>query len=380
MVRTGTRSKSSESNLSHRRWLVYVALAALSQGAGCSGRDRTQHSVCSSDGFCWQRPSPQGNNLHALSGLSSRYIWAVGDHGTILHYDGQRWASSPSGTTENLHGVFSLSQRDAWAVGAEGTALHYDGSAWQKVESGTKEALFSTWAASGSDVYIVGKRGTFLHWDGKAIKKGSLQNETASLHSIFGFDGSDIWVVGENGFARHFDGSEWRVVSGGSYNDFGAVFGHRPREVWLGTGTRYSGRISRSQNGIHVEPVSSYLSGKVSALWGGSSTDIWAGSPSGTLYRFDGKEWKQQKERIRITALWGSGGSDIWAAGPAGTLAYYDGKSWTLPPSDSPATVTALWAPSRSEIWAVQGSSLLRFVDGFHWPQALNVFRMRPNA
>lgn len=206
MVRTCLRNKMQ---VSPRRWLVYVALATLPSLTGCSGRDRTLSDVCSPDGFCWQRPAPQGNNLHALSGLSSRYIWAVGDHGTILHFDGKRWTSSPSGTVADLHGVYSIGQRDAWAVGEDGTTLHHDGSAWHKVDSGVKDTLLATWGSSASDVYMVGRQGTLLHWDGKAIKKSDTLGETADLVGIYGFDSSDIWIVGHQRVIRHYNGSEW---------------------------------------------------------------------------------------------------------------------------------------------------------------------------
>ena len=39
---------------------------------------------CSSDGWCWQNPSPQGNPLRATWVQSPTNIWSVGDAGTIL--------------------------------------------------------------------------------------------------------------------------------------------------------------------------------------------------------------------------------------------------------------------------------------------------------
>ena len=118
----------------HRSRLATTALLLLPLGWGCGRADRTSSQVCSDGGFCWQRPVPQGNSLHSISGVSSRYIWAVGDRGTILHYDGKSWRSVASGTTHNLHGVYCLGQHDAWAVGDEGTALRYDGEHWNKID------------------------------------------------------------------------------------------------------------------------------------------------------------------------------------------------------------------------------------------------------
>ena len=255
MVRHYVRNGTLTSQMCRRRWLVYAVLAVAPWFSGCVGNDHTSSQVCSTGGFCWQRPIPQGNTLHSLSGVSGRYIWAVGEHGTILHYDGKSWSTSPSGTVEALHGVYCLGQRDAWAVGADGLALHYDGEGWHKVDSGSKETLLSTWGRGANDVWMVGRRGTLLRWDGKSIKKGGSVSESTTLFSVFGFDSSDVWITGSSGMTRHFDGTEWRAVNTSYYGDIRAAWGHRPREVWFAAGSRYSGRILRSQNGGNGEAV-----------------------------------------------------------------------------------------------------------------------------
>ncbi len=52
----------------------------------------------SADGWGWQNPLPQGNDLRGISGRSSDDIFAVGTAGTILHYNGKSWIMSPSST------------------------------------------------------------------------------------------------------------------------------------------------------------------------------------------------------------------------------------------------------------------------------------------
>src|SRR2546426_1469877 len=39
--------------------------------------------VCSSDGWCWSNPLPQGNSLYSAWGSASNDVWAVGEGGTI---------------------------------------------------------------------------------------------------------------------------------------------------------------------------------------------------------------------------------------------------------------------------------------------------------
>jgi hypothetical protein len=55
-------------------------------------------------------------------------VFAVGDDGTIMHYNGSVWSSMPnpvSGTTIHLYGIWGSSSSDVFAVGEKGTILNY---------------------------------------------------------------------------------------------------------------------------------------------------------------------------------------------------------------------------------------------------------------
>ena len=73
---------------------------------------------------------------------------------------------------------------------------------------------------------------------------------------------------GSSGLVRHFDGSDWKTVSSGAYNDIRAVWGHRAREVWLASGSTWSGRPSCLQNGGSGESFGPSLASGMDALWG----------------------------------------------------------------------------------------------------------------
>src|SRR5688572_12824838 len=66
------------------------------------GMQIPQGRLCSGDKWCWENPLPQGNLLQALWARSRSDVWAVGDHGTILHYDGKAWSKMQSNTTNTL--------------------------------------------------------------------------------------------------------------------------------------------------------------------------------------------------------------------------------------------------------------------------------------
>ena len=75
--------------------------------------------------------------LNSIWGSSGNDVFAVGEGGTILHYNGSAWSPMASGTTENLKGIWGSSGSDVFAVGANGVILHYNGSAWSPMTSGT---------------------------------------------------------------------------------------------------------------------------------------------------------------------------------------------------------------------------------------------------
>src|ERR1019366_4534722 len=58
---------------------------------------------------------PTTNGLQSIWGSSNSDVWAVGDMGTIVHFDGHTWALVPSGVTENLTCLTGTGPKDVWA-------------------------------------------------------------------------------------------------------------------------------------------------------------------------------------------------------------------------------------------------------------------------
>ena len=55
-----------------------------------------------------------------------------------MHWDGASWKKMTGNTSKNLRGVYGFAPDDVWAVGNYGQVIHYDGSAWTSVVSGLK--------------------------------------------------------------------------------------------------------------------------------------------------------------------------------------------------------------------------------------------------
>jgi len=56
-------------------------------------------------------------------GSAANDVWAVGNAGTVLHWDGTVWAPVTVSTTKDLHGIWGSGPNDIWAVGDQ-TILH----------------------------------------------------------------------------------------------------------------------------------------------------------------------------------------------------------------------------------------------------------------
>ena len=77
------------------------------------------------------------------------------------------WSTMTSGTTNDLRGVWGSSGTDVFAVGESGTILHYDGSGsnWSSMLYGWTDMDFmGVWGSSGTDVFAVEWNGDILHY------------------------------------------------------------------------------------------------------------------------------------------------------------------------------------------------------------------------
>lgn len=72
--------------------------------------------------------------MNAVAFSSPDEAWAVGDHGSIFHYDGSGWEFAANSTTLDLNGVWFNSPGDGWAVGDQALILHWNGSEWMVVK------------------------------------------------------------------------------------------------------------------------------------------------------------------------------------------------------------------------------------------------------
>jgi hypothetical protein len=104
-----------------------------------------------------------------LWGFGPNDVWAVGDFGTLAHWDGARWTDTlPAGNAAFLDShasAWGAAPDDLWAVGDGGAISHWDGARWTQIQYGTfpyYPFLKKVHGSSAADVWAAG-----LSSDGK---------------------------------------------------------------------------------------------------------------------------------------------------------------------------------------------------------------------
>ena len=337
------------------------------------------------DSWCWGYPRPAGNKLNRLWASGPRDVWAVGDAGAILHFDGDHWARVLSGTGDSLVAIGGRGPGDAWAIGKNRTLLRLSGGAWKMVEMPkleTEEQLADLLVLPNGEAWIVG-----------GTTKSSLVGE--ELTSLC--------------FVGHYDGAAWRFDEDEDCGPLGRVWGATPDNVWadgadvvywngrsltknprqkpaaiVGRHGRASGwKLAREWGGGGagrlMDPRGNQASiGDVRDFWAFGPEDVWAIGANGALTHFDGSRWSRGDDPVALRAVAVRAGDDVWAIGAEATLLHFDGRdwrSWRLPGTASRYPV-AVAAPAPGDVWVLTPSELMRF-DGKRWT---NVLSKPPNA
>ena len=320
----------------------------------------------------WKLELLQGPDLRGIWGSGPNDVFAVGDDGTIVHYDGATWSEMDSGTTRDLKGVWGGRPNDVFAVGGSGTILHYDGSSWSAMSSGTTCDLKGIWGTSGTDVYAVGCSSVF-RWDGSNWSEMCHLEPTVShlprlLHDIWGSSSTDIFVAGPYTIT-HYDGTTWSEIWRGNDNYFDisttcyGIWGSSSSDVFALI-NRYA-EWDRYAEVLHWDGASwsevwhHYVANpslpgpeNVHSVWGSSGSDVFVVREAGKIVHYDGADWSDMTSGTTRSLLdvWGSGPNDVFAVGRNGTILHYDGAA-PLPPglesgpcfASAPALLVGLW-------------------------------------
>ena len=324
--------------------------AAMDGGSGAASSQ-----ACSSAGWCWEHPSPTGNDLSAILVRSASDVWVAGWFGTLLHWDGNSWAQSRVGSDY----LWALSAEPAsgpapgtvWVVGAGGLAARFTGQAWGTTNTATQVVLRGVSAVGPDQVYAVGEAGTVLYWDGQSWTPRVLTDasgaETRDLLAVWGSSPDDVWIGGSGGALWHKQGSGWSKPVPGSSNAWSGIAGSSASNVWM---INDSGALMR-WNGTTLSTARPSQVFAPTGIWVGADSDVWVARYQ-SVEHWDGANWFSLSDAYNLTALAGSASNQVWGAGQHGAIARWNGRTWSQPsPSQLPYGVTSVWASGLGDVW-----------------------------
>lgn len=292
------------------------------------------------DAATWSRVTlPVTAPLRDIWGTSADNIYAVGDRGTVIHFNGTSWQAIDVGTTADLTEVVGTGPDDVRLSGS-GQRIHFNGAGWNPVTWPTlpspgrlKEFRGPALARVAADDAMAiiegvnyGGRDTVKHWNGSAWVAELVVTDTEGAYAIWMAPDGRALVgmsrVGGAGSGYHYDGTAWRTGLGG-----GRV-----------TGVGYAGK---SFDDVFIKMNS--LGGCCSfahsngTTWdynpGGSfgGEPLWFVSPDEVYYR-NGTEVRRLRsgesqssgsgtaEGVNGTVMWGTSSTNLYLIGTDGSL------------------------------------------------------------
>lgn len=329
--------------------LAWVAAA----GVGCASRDYAQCSsgllcpapkLCAEpSGLCVSQPQiaacegrvdgascslrPPKASLNAVRAFSRSDVWAVGDAGTVLHFDGSTWSAVDVPAAVQVNAVWGTGPTNLFAVGDLGTALHFDGDSWRLVPTRATGSLEGVGGADG-DVWIAGD--SYIgRFDGAQFTATETGLPRSVYTAVWASAANDVFVTTELGFVGHFDGTTWRMLDTGVVTDLASV-------------------------------------------WGTSPSDVFAVGIDGVIVHFDGVMWTKMESGTtsELTEVFGRDAASVFAVGVLGTLLHYDGAVWSPLASGSMASLNSIAIVGRDGFALGDGGAIIEGHD-LDWFSAL---------
>ena len=150
-------------------------------------------------------------------------LFAVGEAGTLAHWNGATWTTTSLDTSVAMHAVWGNGPDDVLAVGdspagdATAAIAHWDGTGWSRLASSfslpvpcgsTPCGLYGVWSSGATDTYVVGGEelplqgeGFALHWDGTTwltpMYTPPESTTSTTLTGVWSNGPGDLFVAGQ---------------------------------------------------------------------------------------------------------------------------------------------------------------------------------------
>ncbi len=201
--------------------------------------------------------------LYGIWGTAANDLWAVGadaqTQAVVWHFDGMMWSAQdvsnvvhpvPSNDPTTLFKVWGTSATDVYAVGQTGLIIHYDGQKWSLIAVVPTVDLFTV-HGSGSQLVAVGgfvASGVILEQSGASFVDHA-PSGAPEMNGVFVSPNGNVVTVGVGLSVATGDSSGWRLIDDGAneIRDFHGTWVDSQDGIWAVGGNLSSGNMN---NGI----------------------------------------------------------------------------------------------------------------------------------
>lgn len=151
---------------------------------------------------------------------SETEVYAAGNRGAILRYDGNSWIRLDSGTDLDVWQITGSSAGEIYAICSDyfnsfagSLILRIEGSSVVHEQFSSVGQKFGIWATLDGTAYAVGE-GTFRKTRSSQWGEISTPNPRVALWSVHGTAPNNIVVAGAYGAVIHWSGRTWKFYDG----------------------------------------------------------------------------------------------------------------------------------------------------------------------
>ncbi|MBI1178809.1 hypothetical protein GC207_15360 [bacterium] len=273
--------------------------------------------------------SPTQKTLYAVWGSNTNDIYAVGDNGIVIHYDGTSWSveTDTPPTAARLSSIYSAGPDELYFGGTDGL-FRKDAQGWSGniAPEGTTTVTGITKTPAGELHIVAGRQ--WLTFDGSAWRTNGLQYTAFSdpklladhqltqiSHVVDAAGSTAILVVAQEGV--FVNGTLLGLSSGGGGAKFRSIWAASPDTVFVGSvdGLAFQSKPGSTANGLRNSRSWTRMFGLGSAegIHGRSRNNVYAvgnifTTPPGRIFHYNGNdanEWPAlQMVPDELYAVW----------------------------------------------------------------------------
>ena len=308
--------------------------------------------------------------LHGVAGATGETtLFVVGDRGSVFRRRSGSWEEMQTPDQTALRCVWARSTDDVYAGGEDGTVLHYDGDTWRRLQLSETEDVEAIWG-NDSTVYLgIARRVVTLD----PSFSGVTQVGTAGsrINAIDGITDGAIYAGTNNGGVVSFGNQPWTTTVQGT-QIFAVAAGS---SGFLSVGAR--GVIARGSPANWRLLSQSVLRDNIYAIWSRTSGALFTAGDGGKVLRYDAEGWRELPRVTghQLRGLWVDNASgEIFVVSVQGVVHRFTGGRWLAEQMNgSNAPLHDIWGNGTGDdtsLFAVGDATILRRQGGQWVPDA----------